>query len=86
MEQQIIVDIIVGCAISYAAWRLMPAALRRWLARKLGSTGQQLGLSATHAQQLTSKLESSGGCGSCDSCNACATPAEKAGQPLHLQK
>jgi hypothetical protein len=36
MLQQAIVILIVAGATAYAAWALMPAAWRRWLARRLG--------------------------------------------------
>ena len=73
--ETVIVLLIVGAAVAYAAWRLLPASLKRGLARRLGA-------SETRAQQIGN----AGACGSCSSCKACATPAEKSGQSLRLQK
>lgn len=73
--QNFIVALIVLAAVAYAAWRFMPAALKQKLARMLGAS-----------EDRAEKLGSSGACGSCSSCKACATPAEKSGQSLHLQK
>jgi hypothetical protein len=84
--QNLIVAFIVGFATTYALWRFLPTTLKQALILLFSSTGRTLGMSEVRAQQLARKLESSGGCGSCSSCKACATPAEKSGQALHLQK
>ncbi|MDE2598102.1 MAG: hypothetical protein KGL40_00610 [Rhodocyclaceae bacterium] len=84
--QTLIVAVIVGLATAYALWRFLPAAPKRALSRLFSSAGRALGMSEVRAQQLERKLESGGACGSCDSCKACATPAERSGQPLRLQK
>lgn len=73
--QELIVALIVAAAIAYALWRIAPAAFKQTLARKLG-------VSEKRAQQIGN----AGACGSCSSCKACATPSEKNGQTLHLQK
>lgn len=73
--QNLIVALIVGAAVAYTLWRFMPATLKRKLARRFGSSEEQ-----------AQKAGSAGACGSCSSCKACATPAEKNGQALHLQK
>jgi len=73
--QNLIVALIVAVAVAYALLRVMPAPVKRKLARMLGASEQQ-------AQQLGD----AGACGSCSSCKACATPAEKKGHTLHLQK
>ena len=73
--ETLIVFLIVGVAIGYAGWRLLPASFKRGLARRLGA-------SETRAQQIGS----AGSCGSCSSCKACDTPAEKRGRALHQQK
>lgn len=73
--ETVIVFLIVGAAVAYAGLRLLPASLKRGLARRLGA-------SETRAQQIGN----AGACGTCSSCKTCATPAEKSGRPLHLQK
>lgn len=73
--QELIVALIVAVAVAYALLRIAPASFKRKLARMFGASEQR-------AQQLGD----AGSCGSCSSCKACATPAEKSGQILHLQK
>lgn len=73
--QNLIVALIVAGAIAYTAWRFMPASLKLKLARLSGASEEQ-----------AQKMGNAGACGSCSSCKACATPAEKNGQALHLQK
>lgn len=73
--QNFIVIAIVAAATVYAVWRFMPAALKLKLARMVGAS-----------EDRARKLGNSGACRSCSSCKACATPAEKNGHALHLQK
>jgi hypothetical protein len=73
--QNFIVALIVIAALAYAAWRFTPASVKQKLARMFGAS-----------EAKAQKISSAGACGSCSSCKACATPAEKSGQALHLQK
>lgn len=73
--QELIVALIVAVAVAYALMRIVPASLKRKLARMMGASEKR-------AQQISA----AGACGSCSSCKACATPAEKNGHTLHLQK
>jgi len=71
--QQAAVFVIVAVAGLYAAWKLMPRALRARLAQGIVRWGRRRGrLSDEEATVLARRLTASG-CGSCDSCGTCAT-------------
>jgi hypothetical protein len=55
--------IVIGCS-AYAAWTLMPSALRRSLAARL----LKLPLPGSIARVFRKAAQQAGGCGGCDSC------------------
>ena len=81
--QQATVFLIVALAGLYAAWKLMPRALRARLARAgVGWARRRGRLSEDKAAALTRRLTASG-CGSCDSCGSCAgAPAAAPDAPV----
>jgi hypothetical protein len=69
--QEIAVFVIVALAAVYAAWKLMPRALRVRLAQAtVGWARRRERLSDHQAAALARRLTASG-CGSCQSCGAC---------------
>ncbi len=72
MQVLIVTLLVVGCA-GYAAWTLMPAALRRPLAGALLS----LPLPARLRRRCEAAARTAGGCG-CDGCDHAAKPAAAA--------
>lgn len=77
--QEIIVALIVACAVLYLAWRWMPAPWRRALAARMAAGGKRAGLvNEEGAEKLAASLAKSSGCGACDSCSpACASGGDK---------
>lgn len=72
MLQQVLGFSAVAVAALYVGWRFMPAALRRWLAARIGIALRRRGLAPERVVRLEAKLNGGGACGSCESCNACA--------------
>ena len=71
--QQAAVFVIVAVAGLYAAWKLMPRALRVRLTQVgIGWARRRGRLSDDEAAALARRLTASG-CGSCDSCGSCST-------------
>ena len=69
--QIVVAYTIVALAALYALWRFVPG-LKPRLAALIGRLLQHSGLiSASHADQIVTKLSARSGCGSCDSCGAC---------------
>jgi len=69
--QEIAALVIVAFAATYAAWKLMPRALRARLAQATVVWARRRGrLSDDQAVALSRRLTASG-CGSCDSCRTC---------------
>lgn len=87
--QNIVVALIVVACFAYAAQALMPAALRRALARRLASWPFWPKLLARRLQRAA--REPAAGCG-CDGCDRPATVARGVaaapGQPqtIHIQR
>jgi hypothetical protein len=71
--QIMIVAAVVGCCFVYAAWALMPASARRWIAAGL----LERRIPAFVAEALRPYASASSGCG-CDGCDRSAKP--KAGR------
>jgi hypothetical protein len=70
--QSLLVALIVLACGAYAAWTLMPSALRRPLAR----TMLRLSLPEFVARMLRNAAQPAGACGGCDSCgDSAARPA-----------
>ena len=78
MWQAIIVGLIVLAAATYAAWALLPAALRLRLARHLAATARRTGGPAwliRFADAIAGRaLRRLGGCSDCSSLQAAPTP------------
>jgi ferrous iron transport protein B len=71
--QSLLVAVIVLACSGYAAWTLMPSALRRPLARSLLKLST---LPESVARVLRKAAQPAGACGGCDSCgDSAATPA-----------
>jgi hypothetical protein len=71
LQSSIVALLVAGCSV-YAAWKLMPAALRRAIAGAL----TKLPLPAKLAAPLQRAAQTSGGCG-CDGCDHAAPRAKK---------
>ncbi len=65
--QALIAYLIVAIALIYAAWLLMPQALRRWFVASLGAVVPASG------QKWIARLESASEETGCTTCKACAT-------------
>jgi hypothetical protein len=74
--QSLIVALVVAGSFVYAAWRLMPAALRRWLASQL----LRLPVPERLLAPLHKAAQTSGGC-DCSGCDRAPGQRNK-GQPL----
>jgi len=62
--QSLLVALIVAACAMYAAWTLMPGAVRRSLAALV----LRLSLPERVARPFRKALATTGGCGGCDSC------------------
>ncbi len=71
--QSLVVALIVVACTGYAAWTLMPAALRRSVAGVV----LKLSLPEVMARPFRRALQTSGGCGGCDSCGDAKAPSVK---------
>lgn len=78
MIQDLIVALIVGSALLYSVWALMPAALRRGAAGRLARFARRSGLGEPEAQRLQAKLETAGSCSECAQCKGCASGKRQA--------
>ena len=78
MWQAVIVGLIVLAATTYAAWALLPAALRLRLARHLAATARRAGgpgwLLRFADAIVDSALRRVGGCSDCSAVQAAPTP------------
>jgi hypothetical protein len=72
--QSLIVSLLVGCCFVYAAWNLMPQALRRLLA----SAVLRLPLPRSLAAYLQKAAQRSAGCG----CSGCDQAPAKLIEPV----
>ena len=78
--QIIVVALLVAGCSAYAAWTLMPAASRRWLANRLIALPLPDAVAASMRRQATA----SSGC-ACDGCDqGAAKKAPAAVQPIHF--
>ena len=80
MLQALIVALVVACCFVYAAWALMPAAARRWVASSL----LERPLPVFLADALRPYATAASGCG-CDGCDRSGkvAPATASGsQPI----
>jgi hypothetical protein len=73
MVQSLIVGLIVGGAVLYSLWVLLPAAVRRSTAARMARQAARWGLGAPQAARLQSTLETAGACSECAKCQGCAT-------------
>jgi hypothetical protein len=83
LEQAVIVALLVaGCTV-YAAWRLMPSAGRRAIARHLLRLPLPSGFEATLQKQLVA--DSGCACDGCDQATVKKAPVDlAAGQPIRF--
>jgi hypothetical protein len=81
--QELVVAVLVVACAAFAAWTLLPAALRRGIALSL----LKLPLHAALAARLRRHTVDSSGCG-CDGCDrlTVAKPAAGAVQPLTFHR
>ena len=73
MLQSLVVGLIVGAALLYSVWALMPASTRGPAAARLARLARRSGLGEPRAQRLRMKLETAGSCSECAQCKGCAT-------------
>ena len=73
MLQYLIVAMIVGAALAYSAWALLPASLRGLAAARLARLAARSGMAETQAQRLQATLTSAGTCSECSQCKGCPT-------------
>ena len=73
MLQYLVVGLIVGAALLYSVWVLMPASTRGLAAARLAGLARRSGLGEPRAQRLRTKLETAGACGECAQCKGCST-------------
>jgi hypothetical protein len=85
MWQAVIVGLVVLAATTYAAWALLPAALRLGLARHLAAATRRAGGSAwlvRFADAIEgSALRRLGGCSDCSAVQAAPTPPKGRDNP-----
>jgi hypothetical protein len=81
MMQNLIVALIVAGCTGYAAWVLMPSALRRTLAQR----ALRWPWPAAVAARLRRAATASTGC-SCDGCDAKPQAVPGAAQPIRIQR
>ncbi len=81
MLQVLIVAVLVACCFVYAAWVLLPASARRWVAARL----LERRLPAFVAAALRPYASAASGCG-CDGCDRSTTAktARPAAAPITL--
>lgn len=79
--QELTVALIVAACTGYAAWTLMPSALRRTLAQRL----QHGPWPAPVARRLRRAATASAGCG-CDAGCDLKKPAPPAAQPIRFHR
>lgn len=73
MLQSVIVALIVGVAVVYSAWVLLPATVRATGAARLARWAAHFGVGASQAQRLQSTLTRAGSCSECARCKGCAS-------------
>ena len=72
MTQNIIVALIVGGALLYSLWVLLPAVVRRAAAARMARQASRWGLGEPQAARLRTTLEAAGACNECSKCKGCA--------------
>ena len=73
MVQYLIVGLIVGAALLYSVWALLPAGLRGLAAARLAGWAARSGMGEKRARRLQLTLATAGSCGECAQCKGCAT-------------
>jgi hypothetical protein len=81
MTQDIIVALIVGGALLYSLWVLLPAVVRRAAAARVARQASRWGLGEPQAARLRTTLEAAGACSECSQCKGCATAKGNAAHP-----
>ncbi|MFL6662850.1 MAG: DUF6587 family protein [Rhizobacter sp.] len=83
LTQDIVVALIVAACTAYAAWTLMPSALRRALAGR----ALKLSLPEIVARPFRKALKPAGACGGCDDCGDKVQAAPRPGaQPIRFHR
>ena len=83
--QELAVFVIVGLAAFYAAYKLMPRAMRARLALATAGWAQRRGPLSDHdAAALASRLTGSG-CGDCKCCGSCGPAPKSATLPASIR-
>jgi hypothetical protein len=72
MTQDLIVALIVGGALLYSLWVLLPAVVRRTAAARVARQAGRWGLGEPQAARLRATLETAGACSECSQCKGCA--------------
>lgn len=83
--QEISVFVIVALAATYAAWKLMPRALRVRLAQATVGWARRRGRLSDHEAAALARRLTASGCGSCDSCGACGSEPAAAPEAAGLR-
>jgi hypothetical protein len=73
MLQYLIVGLIVGAAVLYSAWAVLPAGLRGTAAARLARLAMRSGIGEASARNLQSRLGQAGSCSECAQCRGCAS-------------
>ena len=84
--QELVAFAIVGLAAAYAAWKLMPRALRARLAHALAGAARRSGRLSDRDAALLARRLSASGCGSCDSCGSCVPRPDAAAVVSELRR
>jgi hypothetical protein len=75
MTQHIVAGLIVGYALLYSAWALLPAALRLRMAAAMGQMALRTGMRTAAVERLQEAVTAQGGCSECSSCErGCQQP------------
>ena len=73
MLQYLIVGLMVGAALLYSGWALLPAGLRASAAARLAGWATRSGMAERNARRLQSTLASAGNCTECAQCKGCSS-------------
>lgn len=73
MLQSLVVGLIVGAALLYSVWALMPASTRGLAAARLAGWATRSGMAERKARRLQSTLAGAGSCSECAQCKGCTT-------------
>jgi hypothetical protein len=72
MLQYLIVGLIVGAALAYSVWVILPATLRGAAAARMARWAMRSGVDESKARRLQTQLAKAGACSECSQCKGCA--------------